>query len=319
MFKSGIVYYLLLLVPFFVFYDLFKKHWQEKNIKRGFIIGFFAGIITVLFVRGAYFLINCLLGFELKNFISGNHAWWIILLTNICVVGFIEELFKAFGSSAAGLLNERGSGVAIIFMNYAGCALGFSFMENIQYVGIYGYDIVLSRILVSSVAHLFFSCLCSHTAILAKVRSSKFFISTRQNENSDLNVIKNRAASLFVSIGVMLGVLFAAIIHGTFNFFCFYFQVKASNGILLAILSLFVLIIHGWWIIALRLDMPDYLFISSCPKCGSVSFLPFKFCGTCGSRVNILRKFTFIVKEAPNPSLINENSDDKKTENNHSD
>lgn len=317
MLKNGLIYYFVLLIPFIVFYDLFKKHWQDRNLKRGFFVGIFFGIITVLFVRGAFSFINFLSGFELRNFIAESHRWWIVLFANICVVGFLEELFKSFGSSAAGLLCENDSGVAVVFMNYAGCALGFSFMENLQYFNAFGPEIILSRVFVGSIAHMFFSCITSKTVILAKIRSNKFLNVAKSGDNAEMSLYKSKTASLFAAIGTMFGVMLSAIMHGSFNFFIFYFNIQSFNGFLLVVLSFFVLSIYNCWKTSLRLDMPDYMFISSCPKCGSVSFLPFKFCGTCGSRVNILRKFTFVVKEVQQPfSLPSEESNEDKTNEN---
>ena len=306
MIQAGFFYYLLLFIPFFVFYDLFKKHFKDKNLSRGFWLSVPVGIITVFIVRMVYFLINFLLGFELSSFISGNHNWFIVLAVNICVVGFIEELFKAIGVTFSSLFCEKGSGSAAIFMNFAGCAMGFAFMENLYYFNTFGSSIILSRIVASNIAHLMFASICAITSGLSRVKSSKLFMVAKQNKQSQNTFLRSHAASLYISIGIFIGIACSAVIHGLFNFFLFYYNIEAFSGILLSILSIFVLFIYNFWVTALRIDLPEYMFISSCPQCGSVSFMPFRFCSACGARVKILRKFMFVVQEMP---VSKQNSD----------
>ncbi len=271
-----LIFFLFLFAPIFVFYEIFKKHWADKTLKKTFWIAVPAGVGAVFLTRFAYLLVEFFLGYDLRSFLSGNHSWQYLLMASICVVGLIEEFIKtAVGMVVATLVDsERGS--TVIFISLVGCALGFSLIENYHYYTNFGASVVVPRVLISATAHLFFAAVCS--VIIAKAYAKK---------RSDCKI----------SLRIIAGILVASVIHGLFNFMVFYYEIVALNGIMLSIMFVFLLGIYEAWISVMKMDEQKVLCLTGCPGCGSIAFHRSRFCSLCGSRVNVLRKTGMIVEE----------------------
>lgn len=272
----NLIFFLFLFAPVFAFYDVFKKHWADKTLKKTFWIAVPAGVGAVFLTRFAYVLVELFLGYDLRSFLSGSSSWQYLLLASICVVGFIEEFLKtAVGMVVASLVDsERGS--TVIFISLIGCALGFSLIENFHYYSNFGASVVVPRVLISATAHLFFAAVCS--VIIAKAYAKK---------KSDYKI----------SLRIIAGIAIASVIHGFFNFVVFYYEIVALNGVILSIIFVFLLGIYEAWIFVMKMDNEAMLCLTGCPGCGSIAFHRSRFCGMCGSRVNLLRKTGVNVEE----------------------
>ncbi len=263
---------LILLAPLLTFYLLFKRHWADKDLLRAFYGGIFAGVGAIVVTRIVYLPVEHFLGVDLRSFISGPRSWWVTLITSIGIIGFVEESLKTAGGLLASHYTEFIKRSTIIFMSLAGCSLGFSLLENIQYYLLFGPSVVLPRIFISSSAHLFFSS--AFVVIAAPAFARKKGDST-------------------TSLRILAGIVAAALIHGVFDFIVFHFDVQAVSGLIISLISLFWIGIYEAWLAVLKLDTPDEVKLSTCSGCGAFSLDRVRFCGFCGARVlNINRRNT---------------------------
>lgn len=88
-------------------------------------------------------------------------------------IGFIEELVKLIPF----LLILRFTSIARKPVDYivvaSACGLGFSFFENLMYIANYGVDVIHSRALTASVAHMAASAIAAYGFVLWKFRYPK--------------------------------------------------------------------------------------------------------------------------------------------------
>jgi RsiW-degrading membrane proteinase PrsW (M82 family) len=257
-----------------VFYQLFRRNWADKDLKKSFLAGTGAGLISITLTRLVYLPVEWFIGEDLRSFITTPRDWWITLLASIAIVGLIEEGIKAGGGLLVAIFTNFNRRPTMLFMAFAGCALGFSLFENLQYYMIFGNTVVIPRIFVSSTAHLYFSCLCA--AITARALS-------RQKSES------------IISLRIMAGVGAAALFHGLFDFIVFTFEVEAVSGVIIAFVTAFFLGIYESWIAVLKIDDQPGDGLMMCSGCNAYSLGKARFCNFCGSRV-ILRQRHFSIK-----------------------
>ncbi|MGM0600955.1 MAG: PrsW family glutamic-type intramembrane protease [Candidatus Rifleibacteriota bacterium] len=264
----------LLFVPILVFYRLFSKNWTDKELKKSFLAGIGVGLICITLARVAYLPVEWFIGEDLRSFISTPREWWITLLASIVIVGLIEEGIKAGGGLLASFITNFNRRPTMLFMAFAGCALGFSLFENLQYYLIFGNTVVIPRLFVSSTAHLYFSCICA--AISAKAL-------TRPKADS------------VISLRIMAGVAVAALFHGLFDFIIFTFEVEAVSGVIIVFVAAFFLGIYESWVSVLKIDDQPGEGLMVCSGCKAFSLGRARFCNFCGSRV-ILSRRNFSIK-----------------------
>ena len=260
-----------------LFYYLANKHWVDKDLKFAFWNAIIAGIVSILLVRGIYSAIQIYLGGDIRSFLSTPREWYIILITCIGVIGFVEEGFKALAAHIVCCLNrQNGFRPSFVFMSFAGSALSFSFIENLQYYYVYGSSTVLPRVLVASIAHLAFSSICGYFSAIA-FRMNKAPIKT----------------ALFLN----LGLLSSSILHGLFDFLLIKFTLITISGFILALLSLFLYLIYEIWIQALKNDLPPVGILSVCSNCRALTVERIRFCPFCGNRVKKIDSLPTIIRE----------------------
>ncbi|GAB1354486.1 hypothetical protein MASR1M12_32250 [Erysipelotrichia bacterium] len=255
---------LILLCPLLIFYFIFKKHWVDHDLRKAFLSGLAAGIGAIVLTRVVYLPIEYFLGTDLRSFISGSGTWFVTLMACVGIIGLIEESLKAAGGMLASYYSEFMRRPTAIFMGFAGCAMSFSLLENIQYFLLFGVSVVLPRIVISSSAHLFFSSICAVIVAEAVIR-------------------RNRAT--VVSVRILAGIAAAAVVHGFFDFVVFHFDIQAVSGLVISLLAVFLLGIYETWLGVLKLDAPEEARLMSCAGCGAFSLDRVRFCGFCGSRV----------------------------------
>lgn len=274
-----ILFAVLLLLPIILFYLAFRRNWVDVELRAAFVTGLLFGGAAILVARVAYVPIEIYLGTDLRTFISSPRSWWITLLTSIGVIGFVEEVLKSGGGLLAGYQVSYLKRPAAIFMGFAGSALAFSLLENIQYYLLFGAEIVLPRIIVSSSAHLFFACISATFAAVALSRTAR--------------------ADSVVSLRILLGILLAAVAHGLFDFLVFHFDVQAASGVIVSLVILFLFGIQETWVMVLKVDSPPEDGLLICSGCGAFSIERSRFCGFCGSRVlKKQRGFTLKVNDS---------------------
>jgi len=275
---AGFWLFFVLLLPACLFYYLFRKHWIDEELRASFFAGILLGFAAIFVTRLTYVPVEMYLGTDLRSFISSPRSWWVTLATSICIIGFIEELFKAVAGYSAGYRSGIMKRPTVIFMGFAGAALSFSFSENFQYYMVFGAGVVLPRILISSSAHLFFSCLCAATGAAA---------------------ISRRQKASFISTGIFSGVILAAVVHGFFDFLVFHFDIHAASGIIASLVAFFFMGIYEAWISVLKLDQPEEGGLTICSACSAFSIEKSRICGFCGNRVQKSRRdFSFKIADS---------------------
>ena len=274
---DDIVFCLILVFPIALFYALGKKHWLDKELKRAFWQGIIAGVFAILFVRLIYIPIELILGGGIREFLTSPREWYVILIACIGIIGFVEEAIKAMLAHIVCCFNrEGGFRPTFVFMSFMGCALSFSFLENVQYYMVFGSSIVLPRVLVSSIAHLGFACICSYF-------SGKAFL-----------LVKSPFKTSFL---LNLGIVIAAIFHGLFDFLFLRFSVYTISGLIIAVLSFLLYLIHEIWIQALKNDLPNIGVLSVCSSCRALTVERIRFCPFCGNRVKRIDALPTIIRE----------------------
>ncbi|NCB39164.1 MAG: PrsW family intramembrane metalloprotease [Erysipelotrichia bacterium] len=262
--SESAVFSLILLLPPLFFYLLFKQNWVDRELRISFFTGLIWGTIAILFTRLLYVPVEMFLETDLRSFVAGPGPWWMTLLVSIGIIGFVEESMKAAGGLMASYQVSSSRRPAGLFMSFAGCALSFSLLENVQYYMMFGVSVIIPRIIISSTAHLFFACLCAAMTTVALSR--------------------NKSDSV-VSVRILSGIFMATLAHGLFDFFVFHFDVQAVSGVIATFVALFLLGIYEAWIIVLKVDIPAETGLSACSGCGAFSIDRVRFCGFCGSRV----------------------------------
>lgn len=130
-------------------------------------LGLFAG--TVLAVTS--WILYAFFRYSLGFWINGDALNDIIFC--IAGIGFIEELVKLIPF----LLILRFTSLARKPVDYiviaSACGLGFSFFENLMYIANYGVDVIHSRALTASVAHMAASAIAAYGFVLWKFRFRK--------------------------------------------------------------------------------------------------------------------------------------------------
>lgn len=268
--------FLLLFSPFLVFYVVFKKSWVEPELKRALLAGLMGGGAAIALTRLVYLPVEWFLGTDLRTFISIPREWWITFLASVAIIGLIEEVIKALAGLLVSHLVKFNRRSTVVFMAFSGVALGFSFLENIQYYSVFGAGVVLPRVFISTSAHLFFACMCASIAAGAIVRP-----------RSDSTV----------SVRILLGILVAALLHGIFDFIVFKLNLQMLSGVVLSFAALFLLGIHEAWISVLKHDNQPREGLLICSGCGAFSLGRARFCNFCGNRV-VLSRRDFTIKLA---------------------
>lgn len=260
---------LLLLAPIAAFAFAMRKNWVEGVLVKGALWGICTGVCAAAFARLVYLPVEGCLGLAVRDFIAEYHEWFYTLSACIGIVGIIEETSKViFGllayAFACSFYNPR---PAALFMSFSSCALTFSAVENIQYLMLYGPEVIIQRILISSVAHLFFAALAAIVIKKAIIKASS---------------AKAFNLSFFAIIG--LGILASAVGHGLFDFMLFKFNFGVTDGILIYTAVLFLYFIKESYTEILKDDLPAEPILSGC-TCGAITLVPSRFCCICGSRL----------------------------------
>ena len=274
---DDIVFAVILVFPIVIFYAAARKHWLDKELNKAFWSGIVGGCFAIFFVRLLYVPIELYLGGEIRTFLSAPREWYITLIACIGIIGFVEEGFKTLSAHLVCCLNKEGGfRPTFVFMSFAGSALSFSFLENIQYYIVYGSSVVLPRVMVSSAAHLAFACICSYFS------ASAFLL------------IKS---PIKTGIFLNIGILTASSLHGLFDFMLFRYSLSVFNGLIIALISFFLYLTYEIWIQALKKDIPPLGFLAVCSNCRALTVDRIRFCPFCGRRVKKIETLPTVIKK----------------------
>lgn len=263
----------------------------KRLVIRTFVLGMVA-VIPVLFIEVLLFLPYLFSHLEdLKNFGVGalNHlSLGEMAYISFIIAGFTEEVFK-FLVVRTTIYKSPYFDEPIDGLIYASAAaLGFASLENVMYLFSYGWELILVRAPISTLAHVVFSAMWGYPLALQKLKR------------------KNATALLW------LGLLGSMVGHGLFDFLAM--AQGDSKPLNLPILVGLVVLFAGMVILFVFLlirgqktspfkDQNAELFIlcsncqsripyyaTFCPVCGNKlaedrNVSP-TFCGKCGSELN---------------------------------
>lgn len=266
----------LLVLPLLAFYLIFKKNWVDAELKRAAVFGLLSGVLCITLTRLVYLPVEWFLGSDLRSFISTPREWWITLLASIGIIGLIEESIKAAGGLLVAYLVKFNKRSTVLFMAFAGCALSFSLLENVQYYAFFGSFVVVPRIIISTTAHLYFSVMCAAVSATA---------------------IHRPRSDSTVAVRILLAIAAASIFHGLFDFIVFKLNLQMLSGVIISFVAMFLLGIHESWISVLKIDNQPRDGLMICSGCGAFSLGRARFCNFCGARV-ILSRRDFTIKLA---------------------
>ena len=275
---TDFIFCMMLVFPLAVFYYLMKKHWADKELLKMFWHGLCASVFAIVLVRIFYVPVELALGGDMRAFLTSPRDWKVTLSACIGIIGFIEEGLKAFVVHLCCYINRKEGGfrATSIFMAFCGCNIGFALIENIQYYLSFGPVVVFPRVLISSVAHLFFGCICACFASISFKR--------------DKSPIK---ATFIVAVGIIL----ASVIHGSFDFTVFQLALTSLNGLILAFAGIAIYFAYEVWIMCLRLDYQKPGVLAVCNVCRGLTVEPIRFCPFCGNRVVEIENLPTIIRD----------------------
>lgn len=247
-----------------LFYFAFKKSWVDNQIRLaaqfGIILGFFGVILTKI----VYYPIESYLGGSLLTLINTRQSWWKLLVITVFIVGLTEESIKAIMAFTASYKASYFKRSSVIFMSFASCGLSFSILENLQYYYIFGKQVLLSRFIICSTGHLFFSCLCGIICIKG---------------------ISSKKSSSKTALFIFGGVLTAALAHGLYDFIIFKINPGGFSGLIIGLAAFFLFAVHEFWTEALKYDIQKEDTFMICTGCGAFAVGRGRFCNFCGQRI----------------------------------
>lgn len=185
---------------------------------------------------------------------------WASAAVSFLLIGPVEESLK-LAAVWVGIYRSPDFREPIDGIVYAAtAAFGFASVENIVYMGFMGPEILLSRVIFATPAHVMFSCMWGYALGLGRFR-----------RHGELQVI-------------FRGLLEACVLHGVYNF------VVAVHP-KAAMLTLLPLMVFMAWLMTRRIRSfrQTYPFppigegaVICCPNCGAYTLESEKHCSRCG-------------------------------------
>ncbi|MBF0499899.1 MAG: PrsW family intramembrane metalloprotease [Candidatus Riflebacteria bacterium] len=265
--------FLLLILPAAVFALIFHRSWRDGELHAAALAGCCAGALATVPVKFfAYPMISQLLGDDLSNLAAGGGGFPMKVASCIGLIGPIEETAKWCAAVGAVLLLKLECRAAAVFLAATGAGVGFSVVENLDYLSAYGPEVLFARSLFSTCGHVLFAGVAGFgTAIaLSSARSS------------------GRRLAVRGYTGMIAALFLAAFLHGMFNLIAFGLSIERSLPSLAFCLIAGLILLREGWIRVLVFDANSAVSLSwECAGCGLRSVGVERFCPECGGRVSV--------------------------------
>lgn len=243
----------------------------KKLIIRTFVLGM-AAIIPVMVVESILF-VPVIIG-QLQNiidngleFINGLSLWEKAYFSFV-IAGFTEELFKFLMVRKTVYKSPYFDEPIDGLMYSSAVALGFASLENVSYMLTYGWEVILLRAPISTLAHVVFSAVWGYPLGLHKVKKPR-----------------STMWLWFGVIGAMLG-------HGLFDFFAFSVDESLTDiPSLVALIVLFIgMIVLFVFMLKKGQETSPYKGKEArrlivCTNCGTHIPDYSKYCTNCGNEI----------------------------------
>jgi len=249
----------------YIAYRWDRYHPEPKGLViRTFFLGMLS-VIPVLIVETALFLPIIISNFDS---ILANPVDWLTELNTgqmayvaFIIAGCTEEFFKFLVVRATVYRSPYFDDGADGLVYASAAALGFATLENFSYMLQFGWDVILLRGPISTLAHVLFSVLWGYPLALKKVGR------------------KNAALWLW------LGLIGAMVAHGLFNYVLFlesWYQWLAIPLFIGMVFVLNILLRHSRRISPHKDKVTELQ--KTCPRCGARTAVYAAFCPGCGTQ-----------------------------------
>lgn len=201
-------------IPVFI-YMLFLKltlPWNSMSISKSmkyFITGISSIIMILIFFR---FFPEWQASIS-PTFRIFGFGYDTYLIMSFIQVSLLEELSKFFAFRIGDSIIGESNPVSTMF--YCGISyLGFAFIENIQYAGNFGTDILLARSIFSMYLHFLCGCLVGYWIGLLK-------LAPKTKNRSFFELFLRKHGSIRKITYYVAGIFMAVMLHGIFDFALF--------------------------------------------------------------------------------------------------
>ncbi len=247
----------------YIAYRWDRYHPEPKSLViRTFFLGM-AAILPVTIIESL--LLLPIIIPNIQN-ISSNPLNWLnelstgqMAYTAFIIAGFTEELFKFLVVRLTVYRSPYFDDATDGLVYSSAAALGFATFENIGYMLQFGWDVILTRGPISTLAHLLFSSLWGYPLALHKLGKK------------------------YSTLWVWLGLIAAMAAHGLFNFVLFkasWYQWLAVPLFIGMLIVLNVFLRHSRRISNFKESVVELQ--KMCPQCGQKTAHYADFCPVCG-------------------------------------
>ncbi|HOY67163.1 MAG TPA: PrsW family glutamic-type intramembrane protease [Candidatus Ozemobacteraceae bacterium] len=267
---------LLTALPVGVFVWLFRTALADPVLREGALAGGIAGAFAILPLKFVFYpALQAALGIDLRSLLADSEEFWMRFAVAVILVGGLEETMKLGAAIAgAGWMGSLWRSTAIFLASLA-AGLGFSAAESIDYISIFGADVLLTRIPLSTTGHVLFSGFAGWAAALALCKRTK---------------TGESAATWRGYVQFLGGLLGAAVLHGSFNMIAMRTVASTSIPLLAAMLVFGAALLREGWVRVLVLDRAERGSDEPCALCGAVpADSRGRFCAACGARRPLVR------------------------------
>lgn len=262
---------LLTLLPAGVFIWLFRSALGDPVLREASLAGGIAGALSIYPIKYViYPSLQIALGIDLRSLIADTDQFWVRFCVAVILVGGLEESMK-LGAALAGVgwMGSLRRSTAI-FLAALAAGIGFAATESMDYISLFGSEVLFARVPVSTTGHVLFSGVAGWAAAMALCR---------QSEDGE-GAVTLRGYGLFLT-----GLLISAILHGGFNMIAMRTSAETSIPMLVIMLVFGISLLHEGWMRILVLDRAENGCDVPCMHCGA---LPLdsrgRFCACCGAR-----------------------------------
>ncbi len=265
---------LLTLLPIAVFAWLFRSALGDPALREAAVAGGVAGALSIYPIKYVlYPMIQVALGIDLRSVIAESEDFWMRFCVAVILVGCLEESAKLGAALAgAGWMGAMRRSTAV-FLAALAAGLGFAATESLDYISLFGTEVLFARVPLSTTGHVLFSGIAGWAAAVALCRQQK------EGERA----VTWRGYGLFLA-----GLLVSAVLHGGFNMIAMRSAASTTVPMLAVMLVFGISLLREGWMHVLVLDRAESGCDAPCHACGA---LPLdsrgRFCARCGARRSI--------------------------------
>lgn len=211
MILTSLLYILLAFIPVLIYIGIIyiTVPWKSISLKSS-ITYLFTGMISIgilltFFRVFPYWQNSITLPFSIFGLFDS------LVIFSFFQIGMAEEISKLLAFIIGDKIRNQENDSPIGIMFYCGIsALGFSFLENIDYAFKYGGEILIARSVISMFMHFLFGLLMGYWIAISKIPS-------RTDNRSYFEIFLSKRPKLRKFVYYSVGVISALTLHGLFD------------------------------------------------------------------------------------------------------